>query len=87
MILEINGRKMTRKGDYFAALGPIYEPGKRLECKIWRPNAASGGGRGGRAAGGAGGQVISATIVPVVRDASHMPGGGQGRRGRGWFHR
>ena len=45
VVLEINGRKMQRKGDYFAALGPVFEKDKRLVCRIWRPSGRSGGGR------------------------------------------
>ena len=42
VILEINGRKMQRKGDYFAALGPVHVPGRTLTCKVFRP--FNGGG-------------------------------------------
>ena len=80
VILEINGRKMTRKGDYFAALGPVYEPGKELVCKVWRPNISTSNllttqGRGG--------QIITTTIKPIIRDAPTL-GGSRRRSGSGW---
>jgi hypothetical protein len=63
VILEINGRRMVRKGDYFAALGPVHEPGKALSCKVYRP-PWTGRGRGGPVAG----HVFTTTLVPRVRD-------------------
>jgi S1-C subfamily serine protease len=77
VILEINGRKLTRKGDYFAALGPTYEEGKELVCRVWRPMGPAAGGRVG------GGQYVTTTIRPVVRDAGAGGGGGGQAAGRG----
>ena len=59
VVLEINGRKMTRKGDYFAALGPVYVPGHKLECKVWRPSGRNGGGR-----------LIETKVEPTKREES-----------------
>ena len=57
VVLEINGKKMTRKGDYFAQLGPVYERDKRLRCKVWRPAGRGGGGR-----------LVELTVAPAVRE-------------------
>ena len=57
VVLEINGRKMTRKGDYFAALGPVFVPGHKLDCKVWRPSGRNGGGR-----------IIEAKVEPTKRE-------------------
>jgi serine protease Do len=69
VILEINGRRMLRKGDYFAALGPVHEPGKSLLCKVYRPptDRASGPGK-----------VFTCAIAPTVREESVLE---QRRRG------
>ena len=45
VVLEINGTRMTKKGDYFAALGPVYVPNAQLNCRVWRPAGPGGGGR------------------------------------------
>lgn len=71
VILEINGRKMVRKGDYFSVLGPVYESGKTLTCKVWRPTPpattlGTGSGRNGHS--GPRGHTFTATIRPEVRD-------------------
>lgn len=64
VILEINGRRMIRKGDYFAALGPVHEDGKTLTCKVYRPPwSGRGGARDARA-----GTVFATTLTPRVRD-------------------
>jgi serine protease Do len=42
VVVEIDGRKMVRNGDYFAALGPVYDPNKTLRCKIFRPSRTGG---------------------------------------------
>ena len=80
VLLEVNGRKLTRKGDYFAELGPVFVPGKTLACTVWRPAAPVAGGsplqpavrRGTRGAsaepGGDGGEMLKMTIVPTVRN-------------------
>jgi S1-C subfamily serine protease len=57
VVLEINGRRMTRKGDYFAALGPVYIPNQKLDCKIWRPSGRNGGGK-----------IIEKIIEPMKRE-------------------
>jgi len=57
VVLEINGRKMTRKGDYFAALGPVFVPGHKLDCKVWRPSGRNGGGK-----------MIEAKVEPTKRE-------------------
>lgn len=70
VLLEVNGRPLTRKGDYFAALGPVYAPGHALECKVFRPAAppAPPAVAGTRPAPGLGGDVLTVTIVPTVRE-------------------
>lgn len=76
VLLEINGKRMVRKGDYFAVLGPVYEPGKTLTCTVWRPTPGSGAsvvsGRGGRGAARAAGTLLTVTIVPEVRDETPL---------------
>ena len=47
---------MTRKGDYFAQLGPVFERDKRLQCRVWRPAGRNGGGA-----------FVDVTVAPVVR--------------------
>jgi S1-C subfamily serine protease len=59
VVLEINGKLMTRKGAYFESLGATYEPGKVLNCKVWRPAGRGGGGR-----------FIDVTVTPVPRQES-----------------
>lgn len=55
-VLEINGRPMRKKGDYFAQLGPVFERDKRLECRVWRPAGRRGSG-----------SFLTVTVAPVVR--------------------
>lgn len=81
VILEINGRKMTRKGDYFAALGPVYEPGKELVCKVWRPYTSN---TGKLTTQGRGGQIVTTAIKPVIRDTSPNLNGTTRRRLGSW---
>jgi len=52
VLLEMDGRPLVRKGDYFAALGPVYEPGRRLVVTAWRPSER---------------RQFEATIVPELR--------------------
>ena len=59
VVLEINGMRMKSKGAYFAALGPVYEKDKRLQCRVWRP-----AGRGG------GGHMLDVTLTPKPREES-----------------
>jgi S1-C subfamily serine protease len=66
VLLEINGRRMVRKGDYFQVLGPVAEPGKTLHCRVWRP------GKPGGARGASAGALLDVTIVPEVRDETPM---------------
>jgi putative serine protease PepD len=57
VVLEVNGRRMVRKGDYFAALGPVYRKGTSLQCLVYRPAAARGHD----------GTLFRTTVLPVPR--------------------
>jgi S1-C subfamily serine protease len=37
VIVAINGKPMHKRGVYFDELGPVYVPGKSLECSVMRP--------------------------------------------------
>jgi serine protease Do len=48
---------LVHSGDYFRALGPVYQPGRTLVCTVWRPSTVRGGG----------GSLLTVTIVPEKR--------------------
>lgn len=56
VILEINGTRQLRKGSFFQSLGPVYEKGKVMKCKVWRPLGPR-----------AGGKIITLALKPVPR--------------------
>jgi hypothetical protein len=81
VILEINDARMRRLGDYFDAVGPVYDPFVRLRCKIFRPTAGASGGRGGSASGD-GGQVMTVIVAPAPKEGEAAASGVMGRRRR-----
>jgi serine protease Do len=58
VILEVNGRRMSHRGDFFAAVGPIYDPSTRLQCLVFRSSKGSKSG-----------ELVSVNITPGVRAA------------------
>jgi len=81
VILEINDARMRRLGDYFDAVGPVYDPSVRLRCKIFRPTAGAASGRGGSASGD-GGQVMTVVVAPAPKEGEAAASGVLGRRHR-----
>lgn len=68
VILAVNGKRVAGLGDYFRAVGPVYEPGRKLSCTIFRP--VQGGARAAGAGDGDGGEIFTAEITPVSRGSS-----------------
>lgn len=64
VILTINGKRVSCLGDYFRAVGPVYEPGRKLTCTVFRP------AQGGATGSGDGGEIFTAEIFPVSRGSS-----------------
>ena len=56
VILDINGVRQVRKGSFFQSLGPVYEKGKVMRCKVWRPLGPRKGGK-----------LITLSLQPVPR--------------------
>jgi hypothetical protein len=81
VILEINDARMRRLGDYFDAVGPVYDPTVRLRCKIFRPAPGAASGRGGSASGD-GGQVMTVVVAPAPKEGEAAASGVMGRRRR-----
>jgi S1-C subfamily serine protease len=74
VIVALDGAPMRRNGDFFAALGPVFEPGRTLAASIWRPR---GPGRGGDA--------LEMALAPAPRDeAAHEAAYGLRRSFRHW---
>ena len=60
MKFELNGVPVRGSGCFFRALGPVFERGRAIEARVWRP------------ARGGGGADVAARIEPVPRDeAAH----------------
>lgn len=74
VLLEINGRRMVRKGDYFASLGPVYDPSHVLRCTMYRP-PPPGSKRGTQ------GKVFTALVKPEARGSG---GNAQGAESAGY---
>ena len=58
-MLEIDGKRVVRLGDYFSAVGPLYNPETRLRFTVFRPATVA------REAG----TLFDAVVVPTPRDA------------------
>jgi S1-C subfamily serine protease len=70
VIVALNGEPAVRKGDFFRALGPVYDAARTLEAIVWRP---LGPGRGG--------ETATIRIAPAPRDeGTRVMLGGASRR-------
>lgn len=66
VLLAINGKRVSCLGDYFRAVGPVYDPELTLSCTIFRPNP------GGAAASGPGGEILTVDVSPAARGSSGL---------------
>lgn len=64
VIVEVDGKRVQRRGDFYGALGHVYDPAKTLACTVFRPPTKPGGT----------GELLTLHIKPAARvDAAAPP--------------
>lgn len=64
IIYEIDGEPARRKGDFFLAMGPVYNPGTVMNLSVWRPAAQQGQQTGFFGSASAKGQRLKLKLTP-----------------------